>query len=182
MAVSDKHRCVQCGVTETPLWRSGPAGPKTLCNACGVRFKKTGKLVSSRDETRTNPARSSGLHKAKVSKPTSVSEGSSDAQRMRQKSSSSSSSASGDTGGGSLASSGNGPVSVLAGSSYGTPSKLFLSPILEEYLRSASASATCTLSPDATNYQCVFSGLMVVQKSSLHKGTRRRSKPFNQWD
>ncbi|GJQ10610.1 hypothetical protein GpartN1_g2401.t1 [Galdieria partita] len=36
-------RCVVCGVTDTPLWRSGPKGRKTLCNACGVRWKK-GKL------------------------------------------------------------------------------------------------------------------------------------------
>jgi len=34
------RRCVSCGVTETPLWRAGPAGPKTLCNACGVRWRK----------------------------------------------------------------------------------------------------------------------------------------------
>jgi len=32
--------CVQCQTTETPLWRVGPAGPKTLCNACGVRRSK----------------------------------------------------------------------------------------------------------------------------------------------
>ncbi|MEW5301424.1 MAG: hypothetical protein WDW36_004284 [Sanguina aurantia] len=30
--------CVQCNATQTPQWREGPAGPKTLCNACGVRY------------------------------------------------------------------------------------------------------------------------------------------------
>ena len=25
------------GLQTTPLWRNGPLGPKTLCNACGVR-------------------------------------------------------------------------------------------------------------------------------------------------
>lgn len=42
-------RCVHCGNTETPLWRAGPDGPKTLCNACGVRYKK-GKLTLFRDK------------------------------------------------------------------------------------------------------------------------------------
>ena len=32
--------CLQCGSTDTPLWRTGPAGPKTLCNACGVKFSR----------------------------------------------------------------------------------------------------------------------------------------------
>jgi hypothetical protein len=32
--------CVQCGTEKTPMWRSGPSGAKTLCNACGVRWKK----------------------------------------------------------------------------------------------------------------------------------------------
>jgi len=35
--------CLHCGTTKTPLWRNGPKGAKTLCNACGVRFK-LGKL------------------------------------------------------------------------------------------------------------------------------------------
>eukprot|EP00177_Eucheuma_denticulatum_P001670 GFKZ01003005.1.p1 GENE.GFKZ01003005.1~~GFKZ01003005.1.p1 ORF type:complete len:425 (-),score=61.65 GFKZ01003005.1:1164-2438(-) len=42
-------RCVHCASTETPLWRAGPDGPKTLCNACGVRYKK-GKLVLYKDD------------------------------------------------------------------------------------------------------------------------------------
>jgi hypothetical protein len=32
--------CSQCGATVTPVWRNGPFGPKSLCNACGVRFKR----------------------------------------------------------------------------------------------------------------------------------------------
>ncbi|KAF8011075.1 hypothetical protein BT93_J1633 [Corymbia citriodora subsp. variegata] len=33
------RRCSHCGVQKTPQWRAGPNGAKTLCNACGVRFK-----------------------------------------------------------------------------------------------------------------------------------------------
>ncbi|GMH02789.1 hypothetical protein Nepgr_004628 [Nepenthes gracilis] len=35
-----QRRCTHCLVQKTPQWRTGPLGPKTLCNACGVRFKK----------------------------------------------------------------------------------------------------------------------------------------------
>ncbi|KAK7350379.1 hypothetical protein VNO77_08934 [Canavalia gladiata] len=38
------RRCTHCASEKTPQWRSGPLGPKTLCNACGVRFK-SGRLV-----------------------------------------------------------------------------------------------------------------------------------------
>ena len=31
---------MQCGATSTPLWRNGPAGAKTLCNACGVKLQR----------------------------------------------------------------------------------------------------------------------------------------------
>lgn len=34
------HGCTACGTQTTPVWRAGPAGPKTLCNACGVRYMK----------------------------------------------------------------------------------------------------------------------------------------------
>ncbi|KAK9158400.1 hypothetical protein Scep_004974 [Stephania cephalantha] len=33
------RKCMHCEITKTPQWRAGPMGPKTLCNACGVRFK-----------------------------------------------------------------------------------------------------------------------------------------------
>uniref|UniRef100_A0A7C9CWX1 GATA-type domain-containing protein n=1 Tax=Opuntia streptacantha TaxID=393608 RepID=A0A7C9CWX1_OPUST len=35
-----KKFCADCKTTRTPLWRSGPAGPRTLCNACGIRYRK----------------------------------------------------------------------------------------------------------------------------------------------
>lgn len=37
-------RCTHCQVTKTPQWREGPMGPRTLCNACGVRYR-SGRLV-----------------------------------------------------------------------------------------------------------------------------------------
>ena len=39
------HRTLRwCACTSTPLWRRGPDGTSSLCNACGVKFK-AGKIV-----------------------------------------------------------------------------------------------------------------------------------------
>ncbi|KAL4458469.1 hypothetical protein ABPG75_013334 [Micractinium tetrahymenae] len=35
--------CTQCYALSTPVWRAGPFGHKTLCNACGVRWMKASK-------------------------------------------------------------------------------------------------------------------------------------------
>lgn len=35
----ETKKCTHCQVTTTPQWREGPMGPKTLCNACGVRYR-----------------------------------------------------------------------------------------------------------------------------------------------
>ncbi|EHA8590290.1 GATA transcription factor 1 [Cocos nucifera] len=40
----ERRRCRHCEAEDTPQWRAGPEGPKTLCNACGVRYK-SGRLV-----------------------------------------------------------------------------------------------------------------------------------------
>ncbi|CAM8889543.1 unnamed protein product [Rhodiola kirilowii] len=51
--VSVNFLCVDCGTSKTPLWRSGPAGPKSLCNACGVkrnRNKRRALLDSSKSD------------------------------------------------------------------------------------------------------------------------------------
>ncbi|KAE8690645.1 squalene synthase family protein [Hibiscus syriacus] len=39
-----QRRCSHCQVQKTPQWRTGPLGAKTLCNACGVRYK-SGRLL-----------------------------------------------------------------------------------------------------------------------------------------
>lgn len=38
------RKCTHCLSQRTPQWRAGPQGPKTLCNACGVRYK-SGRLL-----------------------------------------------------------------------------------------------------------------------------------------
>ncbi|KAI3468195.1 hypothetical protein Pfo_024858 [Paulownia fortunei] len=43
-ASGEGRKCLHCATDKTPQWRTGPMGPKTLCNACGVRYK-SGRLV-----------------------------------------------------------------------------------------------------------------------------------------
>ncbi|KAL0904005.1 hypothetical protein M5K25_026074 [Dendrobium thyrsiflorum] len=39
--------CSDCSTTKTPLWRSGPLGPKSLCNACGIKQRKARKAMGT---------------------------------------------------------------------------------------------------------------------------------------
>ncbi|KAH8697733.1 GATA transcription factor LreB [Talaromyces proteolyticus] len=36
----EEYVCTDCGTLASPEWRKGPSGPKTLCNACGLRWAK----------------------------------------------------------------------------------------------------------------------------------------------
>ncbi|KAL2756581.1 hypothetical protein ACRALDRAFT_2088100, partial [Sodiomyces alcalophilus JCM 7366] len=36
----EEYVCTDCGTLDSPEWRKGPNGPKTLCNACGLRWAK----------------------------------------------------------------------------------------------------------------------------------------------
>ena len=33
--------CLDCKTSTTPCWREGPKGPRTLCNACGIKWKRS---------------------------------------------------------------------------------------------------------------------------------------------
>ncbi|KAJ2852145.1 hypothetical protein IWW36_000525 [Coemansia brasiliensis] len=37
------NSCRSCGISETPEWRRGPDGARTLCNACGLHYAKLNK-------------------------------------------------------------------------------------------------------------------------------------------
>ncbi|CAG8487961.1 6227_t:CDS:2 [Ambispora leptoticha] len=43
----EEYVCTDCGTVESPEWRKGPLGPKTLCNACGLRWAKKAKRQAS---------------------------------------------------------------------------------------------------------------------------------------
>ncbi|KAK2073902.1 hypothetical protein P8C59_008145 [Phyllachora maydis] len=45
--LAEEYVCTDCGTLESPEWRKGPSGPKTLCNACGLRWAKKEKKKSS---------------------------------------------------------------------------------------------------------------------------------------
>ncbi|KAL4248834.1 Plant GATA Transcription Factor [Abortiporus biennis] len=49
---TDQYVCVTCGRTDSPEWRKGPLGPKTLCNACGLRWAKS--VRTSKEDGGTN--------------------------------------------------------------------------------------------------------------------------------
>lgn len=48
---ADEYVCTDCGTLDSPEWRRGPSGPKTLCNACGLRWAKKEKKKGGGGET-----------------------------------------------------------------------------------------------------------------------------------
>lgn len=39
LKLADEYVCTDCGTLDSPEWRKGPNGPKTLCNACGRKSR-----------------------------------------------------------------------------------------------------------------------------------------------
>ncbi|URD76498.1 hypothetical protein MUK42_26043 [Musa troglodytarum] len=50
--------CADCRTSETPLWRSGPEGPKSLCNACGIKYRKRRKGLAPPTPTSSSASNS----------------------------------------------------------------------------------------------------------------------------
>ena len=51
LKAADEYVCTDCGTLDSPEWRKGPNGPKTLCNACGLRWAKKEKKRGSNGPT-----------------------------------------------------------------------------------------------------------------------------------
>ncbi|XP_038898726.1 GATA transcription factor 21-like [Benincasa hispida] len=66
--------CSDCNTTTTPLWRSGPQGPKSLCNACGIRQRKARRAMAEAANggggsvVETTPSGKKEMHKEKKSR------------------------------------------------------------------------------------------------------------------
>ncbi|GAB1521332.1 hypothetical protein RhiTH_004426 [Rhizoctonia solani] len=56
-----QYMCRRCHRTDSPAWRKGPDGPKTLCNACGLSYAK--------DTARREAAASSSISSANTQAP-----------------------------------------------------------------------------------------------------------------
>ncbi|KAI0506903.1 hypothetical protein F5B22DRAFT_427568 [Xylaria bambusicola] len=51
LKIAEEYVCTDCGTLDSPEWRKGPSGPKTLCNACGLRWAKKEKKQRSANGT-----------------------------------------------------------------------------------------------------------------------------------
>ncbi|KAI9283130.1 hypothetical protein BY458DRAFT_495518 [Sporodiniella umbellata] len=49
-------KCQSCQSSETPEWRKGPLGPRTLCNACGLIWTKLRKQEKEKKKEENRPA------------------------------------------------------------------------------------------------------------------------------
>ncbi|OTB05645.1 hypothetical protein M426DRAFT_10398 [Hypoxylon sp. CI-4A] len=54
LKVAEEYVCTDCGTLDSPEWRKGPSGPKTLCNACGLRWAKKEKKKNANGGGNTN--------------------------------------------------------------------------------------------------------------------------------
>jgi len=59
--VADEYVCADCGTLDSPEWRKGPKGPKTLCNACGLRWAKKEKKRGGDDSKSNNNSPAPGV-------------------------------------------------------------------------------------------------------------------------
>ncbi|KAF3040571.1 blue light receptor [Didymella keratinophila] len=61
LKLADEYVCTDCGTLDSPEWRKGPNGPKTLCNACGLRWAKKEKKKANPNTPGHHSASTPGL-------------------------------------------------------------------------------------------------------------------------
>ncbi|KAI1812965.1 hypothetical protein GGS20DRAFT_577964 [Poronia punctata] len=55
LKIAEEYVCTDCGTLDSPEWRKGPSGPKTLCNACGLRWAKKEKKKNANGASNGGP-------------------------------------------------------------------------------------------------------------------------------
>lgn len=68
--------CANCGRTSSAEWRSGPTGPKTLCNACGLRWSKARSQAQAADGKKKSDSAATPANLQLPKKPAGISSGS----------------------------------------------------------------------------------------------------------
>ncbi|KAL4603460.1 hypothetical protein ACB092_10G125900 [Castanea dentata] len=63
-----KKSCTDCHTTRTPLWRGGPAGPRSLCNACGIRYRKKRRTLLSLDKGEAEKCKKNSINRSNKGK------------------------------------------------------------------------------------------------------------------
>lgn len=61
LKLADEYVCTDCGTLDSPEWRKGPNGPKTLCNACGLRWAKKEKKKANSNTPGNHSTSTPGL-------------------------------------------------------------------------------------------------------------------------
>ncbi|KAI9299829.1 hypothetical protein BJ944DRAFT_41371 [Cunninghamella echinulata] len=56
-------RCHSCNISETPEWRRGPDGARTLCNACGLHYAKLARKQVEQEQKDNLSKRNDSLNK-----------------------------------------------------------------------------------------------------------------------
>ncbi|GAA5864226.1 hypothetical protein JCM8547_001299 [Rhodosporidiobolus lusitaniae] len=91
----NQKACESCGTVNSPEWRKGPTGAKSLCNACGLRYARSVTRQKKQAEAAANgtlPTKGKGKKKAASSKSKSaITDASSSRQSASQSPSTSSS-------------------------------------------------------------------------------------------
>ncbi|XP_037496454.1 glycine-rich cell wall structural protein 1.0 [Jatropha curcas] len=56
--INPHRRCTNynCNTNDTPMWRKGPLGPKSLCNACGIKYRKEAEKRKAKEAAKDSKA------------------------------------------------------------------------------------------------------------------------------
>ncbi|GAA5896866.1 hypothetical protein JCM5296_002576 [Sporobolomyces johnsonii] len=92
-----QRSCANCGRTSSAEWRSGPTGPKTLCNACGLRWSKARSQAAATEAKKKAEAVAAAASSSSVQQQNSSSGSGSDETRAGSRESSGQNSSGGST-------------------------------------------------------------------------------------